>query len=104
MKTGHTCQQFDGSRNSNLIPKQCRSFAVTGVDPAVMGVGPAFAIPAATKLAGLNVSDIDLFEINEVVKCFTLLLHSFWFQGIIVLNCETGICISVCVLLQEARA
>ncbi|XP_010547051.1 PREDICTED: 3-ketoacyl-CoA thiolase 5, peroxisomal isoform X2 [Tarenaya hassleriana] len=42
-----------------------RSFAVTGVDPAVMGVGPAFAIPAAAKLAGLRVSDIDLFEINE---------------------------------------
>ncbi|CAH8278931.1 unnamed protein product [Arabidopsis lyrata] len=42
-----------------------RSFAVTGVDPSVMGIGPAVAIPAATKLAGLNVSDIDLFEINE---------------------------------------
>ncbi|XP_010442338.1 PREDICTED: 3-ketoacyl-CoA thiolase 5, peroxisomal isoform X2 [Camelina sativa] len=42
-----------------------RSFAVTGVDPSVMGIGPAVAIPAATNLAGLNVSDIDLFEINE---------------------------------------
>ncbi|CAN8265585.1 unnamed protein product [Cochlearia groenlandica] len=42
-----------------------RSFAVTGVDPAVMGIGPAFAIPAATNLAGLKVGDIDLFEINE---------------------------------------
>nr|BAF02017.1 peroxisomal-3-keto-acyl-CoA thiolase 1 [Arabidopsis thaliana] len=42
-----------------------RSFAVTGVEPSVMGIGPAVAIPAATKLAGLNVSDIDLFEINE---------------------------------------
>ncbi|ESQ32415.1 hypothetical protein EUTSA_v10004174mg [Eutrema salsugineum] len=42
-----------------------RSFAVTGVEPAVMGVGPAYAIPAATNLAGLKVSDIDLFEINE---------------------------------------
>lgn len=37
-----------------------------------MGIGPAFAIPAATNLAGLKVSDIDLFEINEVVKCFKL--------------------------------
>lgn len=36
-----------------------------------MGIGPAVAIPAATKLAGLNVNDIDLFEINEVVKCFS---------------------------------
>ncbi|XP_013621363.1 3-ketoacyl-CoA thiolase 5, peroxisomal isoform X2 [Brassica napus] len=42
-----------------------RSFAVTGVDPAVMGIGPAYAIPAAANLAGLKVSDIDLFEINE---------------------------------------
>lgn len=43
-----------------------------------MGIGPAYAIPAAANLAGLKVSDIDLFEINEVVKeCFTL---SFLFQ------------------------
>ena len=43
-----------------------RSFAAVGVDPAVMGVGPAVAIPAAVKAAGLQVNDIDLFEINEV--------------------------------------
>ncbi|KAI4356446.1 hypothetical protein L6164_000468 [Bauhinia variegata] len=42
-----------------------RSFAAVGVDPAVMGVGPAFAIPAAVKSAGLKLGDIDLFEINE---------------------------------------
>ncbi|KAL1330703.1 hypothetical protein HN51_047956 [Arachis hypogaea] len=42
-----------------------RSFAAVGVDPAVMGVGPAFAIPAAVKSAGLELRDIDLFEINE---------------------------------------
>jgi len=42
-----------------------RSFAAVGVEPSVMGIGPAEAIPAATKKAGLNVSDIDLFEINE---------------------------------------
>ncbi|GAU28057.1 hypothetical protein TSUD_265150 [Trifolium subterraneum] len=42
-----------------------RSFAAVGVDPAVMGVGPAFAIPAAVKSAGLELSNIDLFEINE---------------------------------------
>ncbi len=41
------------------------SFAVAGVDPAVMGIGPAYAIPKALKLAGLNVEDIDLFELNE---------------------------------------
>ncbi|PIA36163.1 hypothetical protein AQUCO_03400223v1 [Aquilegia coerulea] len=42
-----------------------RSFAAVGVDPAVMGVGPAVAIPAAVKSAGLEIEDIDLFEINE---------------------------------------
>ncbi|XP_024385963.1 3-ketoacyl-CoA thiolase 2, peroxisomal [Physcomitrium patens] len=42
-----------------------RSFAAVGVDPAVMGIGPAVAIPAAIKAAGLEINDIDLFEINE---------------------------------------
>ena len=32
-----------------------------------MGIGPAVAIPAAVKAAGLQVEDIDLFEINEVI-------------------------------------
>ncbi|CAN6545161.1 unnamed protein product [Malus baccata var. baccata] len=47
-----------------------RSFAAVGVDPAVMGVGPAAAIPVAVKSAGLELDDIDLFEINEVMHCF----------------------------------
>ncbi|KAJ1693943.1 hypothetical protein LUZ63_010641 [Rhynchospora breviuscula] len=42
-----------------------RSFAAVGVDPAVMGVGPAVAIPEAVKAAGLEVDDVNLFEINE---------------------------------------
>merc|ERR1719277_1805615 len=42
-----------------------RSFAVVGVDPKVMGIGPAFAIPAALEKAQLKVGDIDIFEINE---------------------------------------
>ncbi|KAF9688933.1 hypothetical protein SADUNF_Sadunf01G0039500 [Salix dunnii] len=41
------------------------TFAAVGVDPAIMGVGPAVAIPAAVKAAGLELEDIDLFEINE---------------------------------------
>ena len=43
-----------------------RSFAAVGVDPAVMGVGPAAAIPAAVKSAGLELGNIELYEINEV--------------------------------------
>lgn len=42
-----------------------RTFAAVGVDPAIMGIGPAVAIPAAVKAAGLELDDIDLFEINE---------------------------------------
>ncbi|KAL4587988.1 hypothetical protein LXL04_000865 [Taraxacum kok-saghyz] len=42
-----------------------RSFEAVGVDPAVMGIGPAVAIPKAVKSAGLELHNIDLFEINE---------------------------------------
>ena len=42
-----------------------RSFSVVGLDPAIMGIGPQFAIPEAVKMAGLDLKDIDLFEINE---------------------------------------
>lgn len=42
-----------------------RSFAAVGVDPAVMGIGPAVAIPAAVEKAGLSIDDIDVFELNE---------------------------------------
>jgi acetyl-CoA acyltransferase 1 len=42
-----------------------RGFAVRGVPPAIMGIGPAVAIPAVLQQAGLTLDDIDLFEINE---------------------------------------
>jgi acetyl-CoA acyltransferase len=42
-----------------------RSFAVAGVPPEIMGVGPVAAIPKALKLAGLELADIGLFELNE---------------------------------------
>lgn len=41
------------------------SYAVTGVPPEIMGVGPAYAIPEALKKAGLTTKDIDIYEINE---------------------------------------
>ncbi|MGH2461863.1 MAG: thiolase family protein [Chloroflexota bacterium] len=41
------------------------SFAVAGVRPEIMGIGPVAAVPRALKLAGLSISDIDLFELNE---------------------------------------
>lgn len=41
------------------------SFAVGGVPPELMGIGPVVAIPKALKLAGLSLNDIDLIELNE---------------------------------------
>ncbi|MEN9468179.1 MAG: hypothetical protein RL081_2180 [Pseudomonadota bacterium] len=40
-------------------------FAVAGCEPDEMGIGPVFAIPKVLKRLGLNVSDIDLWELNE---------------------------------------
>ena len=42
-----------------------RSFAVAGVHPTIMGIGPAAAIPKALDMAGLTIGDIDVYEINE---------------------------------------
>jgi acetyl-CoA acyltransferase len=42
-----------------------RSFAVAGVPPELMGIGPVEAIPKALKLAGVTLDQIDLFELNE---------------------------------------
>ncbi|SFH00659.1 acetyl-CoA acyltransferase [Desulfotomaculum arcticum] len=41
------------------------TYAVVGVDPAIMGIGPAVAIPKALKQAGMTGEQIDLWEINE---------------------------------------
>jgi acetyl-CoA C-acetyltransferase len=41
------------------------SFATTGVDPAIMGMGPVAAVQKALDRAKLKASDIDLFELNE---------------------------------------
>ncbi len=66
-----------------------RSFAAVGVDPAVMGIGPAHAIPAALKLAHLSVEDIDLFELNEAFAS-QVCIH-FPFEKILHLgNCITS--------------
>lgn len=41
------------------------SFAVGGVPPDLMGIGPVAAIPKALKQAGLGIADIDVIELNE---------------------------------------
>ncbi|RYG74465.1 acetyl-CoA C-acetyltransferase [Lentibacillus lipolyticus] len=41
------------------------SFAVAGVEPEIMGVGPVEAVPKAIKMAGLELADVGLVELNE---------------------------------------
>jgi acetyl-CoA acyltransferase len=48
------------------------SFAVGGVPPEIMGMGPVVAVPKALKLAGLTLTDIDLIELNEAFACQAL--------------------------------
>lgn len=55
----------EAQRRSLPVLGTLRAFAVTGVAPDEMGVGPAAAIPVALKMAGLTIDDIEVFEINE---------------------------------------
>jgi acetyl-CoA acyltransferase 1 len=55
-----TAQKF----NLPILGKYITS-AVVGVPPRIMGVGPAYAIPVAVERAGIKLSDVDIFEINE---------------------------------------
>jgi acetyl-CoA acyltransferase len=48
------------------------SFAVGGVAPELMGIGPVVAIPMALKKAGLSLNDIDLIELNEAFAAQSL--------------------------------
>jgi acetyl-CoA acyltransferase len=74
---GNSSQMSDGAASVLLMDREkaeaeglkpllkFRSFAVAGVPPEVMGIGPVAAIPKALKLAGLELSDIGLIELNE---------------------------------------
>ena len=66
-----------------------RSFAAVGVDPAIMGVGPAVAIPEAVKQAGLSIDDVDLFELNEAFA--SQVCHQIWY---LCLDCVSVLLIS----------
>jgi acetyl-CoA acyltransferase len=47
-------------------------FAVAGVAPEIMGIGPVEAIPKVLKQTGLSLSDIDLIELNEAFAAQSL--------------------------------
>ncbi len=48
------------------------TYAVGGVPPGIMGIGPVEAIPKAMKRAGLKIADMDLIELNEAFACQAL--------------------------------
>jgi acetyl-CoA acyltransferase len=74
---GNSSQMSDGAAASVLMSAEHAraigvqplarfiSFAVAGCLPEEMGVGPAYAIPKALKLAGLKLEQIDVIELNE---------------------------------------
>jgi acetyl-CoA acyltransferase len=74
---GNSSQMSDGAaaalvmsewkaREFGLKPKaRLVSFATAGVPPEIMGIGPVVAIPKALKLAGLDLHDIGVIELNE---------------------------------------
>ena len=56
----------DMMKELNLKPiARMVSYALAGVDPRVMGIGPVAAVPKALKMAGMKLEDIDLIELNE---------------------------------------
>src|ERR1700694_425317 len=67
-----------GDRRSRKPIARILSAASAGVEPRIMGVGPAYAIPRALERAGLKLSDMDIIEINEafasqVLGCLKLM-------------------------------
>jgi len=74
---GNSSQLSDGASVTMLMSEEkanalgleslayFRGFTVSGCEPDEMGIGPVFAIPKLLKIAGLEVDDIDLWELNE---------------------------------------
>jgi acetyl-CoA acyltransferase len=74
---GNSSQTSDGAAITLLMSEQkvktlglkpiavWRGFAVAGVEPELMGIGPIKAIPKVLKQVGLKLEDIDIFELNE---------------------------------------
>lgn len=81
---GNSSQTSDGAafvcvmsdrmvKQLNLKPiARMMSYAVAGVEPRIMGIGPVAAVPKALKQAGLKLQDIDLIELNEAFAAQSL--------------------------------
>ncbi len=63
----------DRAKNLNIKPlARYVAFATAGYKPEEMGLGPVFAIPKVLKAAGLKLSEIDVFELNEAFAAQSL--------------------------------
>ena len=63
----------DKARELGLPPlARFVTYAVAGVPPEIMGIGPVAAIPKALRQAGLKLTDLDLVELNEAFACQAL--------------------------------
>ncbi|MEJ6980251.1 acetyl-CoA C-acyltransferase [Pedobacter sp. P351] len=81
---GNSSQTSDGAafvmvvserflKENNLVPiARMVNYAVGGVPPRIMGIGPIIAIPKVLKMAGLQQKDIDLIELNEAFAAQSL--------------------------------
>ena len=81
---GNSSQMSDGAafvlimseamvKELNLEPiARMVSYAASGVEPRIMGIGPVTAIPKALKQAGLSLNQIDLIELNEAFAAQSL--------------------------------
>jgi len=67
-----------------------RSFAVAGVPPEIMGIGPAYAVPKALKLAGLTLDQIGLIELNEAFASQSLYVIRHLGLSLDILNVNGG--------------
>jgi len=63
----------EAGRQAGLTPRaRFRSFAIVGSEPSIMLTGPSFAAEKALRNAGMTVSDIDLWELNEAFSSVVL--------------------------------
>jgi acetyl-CoA acyltransferase len=59
------CEESYAKSHNLPILARIKSFAVSGVDPEIMGIGPVPATKKALERAGLKISDMDIIELNE---------------------------------------
>lgn len=66
-------------KSANLNPKaRIVSYAVAGVEPAVMGIGPVEAVPKALRKAGIGFDDLSVIELNEAFAAQSLACIRGW--------------------------